>query len=106
MIFVVYAILSSLLVYQGITFNGILNLPYLSFNFFSTNSYMLVVRMVLNKYTIILGVFGLIVSLIAFISAIKGNTTDSDGEVEKISVTGTIITITVFYGVFSILTIL
>ena len=68
MILAVLILLVSLfLIYQGLSFNYIVDMPVLVLNKFASNNMLSLIRMVLGKYTLILGVVGVVLALFLFI---------------------------------------
>lgn len=71
--------LSLFLMYQGMSFNGIINMNTIFLKKFESNNILLLVRAVLNKYTILLGVVGILLALFLLYCRKK------DGADEKVS---------------------
>lgn len=90
-------VISLFLSFQGLCFSGVMPFDALMFEKFASNNMLLLIRGVIGKYTIVLGVVGIFLSIFLFYCYKKGN---SD---EKFSHSFWVLL--VFYVAFAILTV-
>lgn len=95
---IILLLVSLLLSYQGLCFYGVVPFDALFLEKFSSNNMLLLVRAVLSKYTPILGVVGILLSIFLFVSYKKSR------DDEKVSHSFWILLI--FYILFTVLTVI
>lgn len=91
-------VVSLFLIYQGLCFHGIIDMNALFLEKFATNNMLLLVRAILSKYVLLLGVIGIALALFLFFCR------KSNGADEKVSNSFWILL--VIYGVVALFTVI